>query len=285
MRPTSPIWKMLEFYGTRINHRGKWRVHAFLRSALRASSDCNLEVTRRGLRWCLNPSDFVQTHLYWTAEYEPWDLLQLSQWVSPGAVVFDVGANFGYYSISLATALQGDGRVFAFEPSKTTFSRLRTNIALNHLESIISPIPCGLSDRPGLAYLAQVEGNSGAAAVSAHATGDAIELDTLDHFCRGNKVDRVDVVKVDVEGNELRVIEGGKAMLAQHQPIIMIEFNSSALEAAGTAVGHLEDLLRGLGYQLMTTKRERLLPFHSTPQQPILTNVFCIPGNRSPLAQ
>ncbi len=280
MQPTSLIWKTLEFYGTRINHRGKWRVHEFLRSLLRADADCNLEVTRQGLRWCLNPSDFVQTHLYWTGEYEPWDLLRLSRWVRPGAVILDVGANFGYYSIKLASAMQGDGRIFAFEPCKTTFTRLRTNIALNQLESIIHPVTCGLSERVGVAYLDQLDGNSGAATLSAQAKGDAIELDTLDHFCQVNEVRHIDVIKVDVEGSELRVIEGGRETLSHHQPIIMIEFNSSALEAAGTSVGKLEDLLRSFGYQLFTTKREHLLPFHSAPQQPMLANVFCIPASR-----
>jgi len=281
MQPTSLVWKMLEFYGTRINHRGKWRVHGFLRSALHANADCNLEVERQGLRWRLNPSDFVQTHLYWTGEYEPWDLLQLSRWVHPGAVVVDIGANFGYYSIRLASAMQRNGHIFAFEPCKRTFSRLSTNIALNHLESVITTIPCGLSESRGVAYLDEIDGNSGAATLSAHAKGEAIELDTLDHFCQANGVHGVDVIKLDVEGSEVRAIEGGRATLSRHQPIVMVEFNSSALEAAGTSVGQLEDLLRGLGYGLFTTKRERLLPFHADPQQPILTNVFCIPANRS----
>lgn len=281
MHPNSLIWKALEFYGTRINHRGKWRIHPFLRSALRAKADCDLEVTRQGLHWCLNPSDFVQTHLYWTGEYEPWDLLRLSRWVHPGAVVLDVGANFGYYSIRLASAMQGNGQIFAFEPCKTTFSRLRTNIALNHLESVIHAIPCGLSEKAGVAYLDQTDGNSGAATLSVQAKGDAIELDTLDHFCHANEIRRIDVIKVDVEGSELRVIEGGREMLSHHQPIIMIEFNSSALEGAGTSIGQLEDLLQALGYRLFTTKRERLLPFHSAPQKPILTNVFCVPTSRS----
>ena len=235
MQPTSLIWKMLEFYGTRINHRGKWRVHPFLRSVLGANSDCDLEVTRQGLRWCLNPSDFVQSHLYWTAEYESWDVLQLSQWVHPGAVVFDVGASFGYYSITLASAMEGKGRVYAFEPCKTTFGRLRTNIVLNHLESIIESIPRGLSEKSGVAYLNGVDGNSGAAALSAQARGEAIELDTLDHFCEVNKVRRLDVIKIDVEGSELRVIEGGRTTLSRHQPTVMVEFNSSALGAAGIA--------------------------------------------------
>jgi len=280
MQPTSLIWKMLEFYGTRINHRGKWRVHPFLRSVLGANSDRDLEVTRQGLRWCLNPSDFVQSHLYWTAEYESWDVLQLSRWVHPGAVVFDVGANFGYYSISLASVMQRQGRVYAFEPCKTTFARLRTNIALNDLESIIESVPCGLSERSGIAYLDGVDGNSGAAALSAQATGAAIKLDTLDHFCEVNKVHQVDVIKIDVEGSELRVIEGGKTTLSRHQPTIMVEFNSSALGAAGIADGQLEDALRSLGYELFATKREQLLPFRYDPHTPTLKNVFCIAPSR-----
>jgi FkbM family methyltransferase len=283
MQPTSLVWKMLEFYGTRINHRGKWRVHEFLRSALGANADCNLEVKRRGLLWRLNPSDFVQTHLYWTGEYEPWDLLQLSRWVHPGAVVFDIGANFGYYSISLASAMQRAGHIFAFEPCKMTFSRLSTNIALNHLESLITAIPCGLSESRGLAYLDQIDGNSGAATLSAHVEGEAIEVDTLDHFCEANDVHGVDVIKVDVEGSELRVIEGARATLARHQPVIMVEFNSSALTAAGTSVGRLEDVLGGLGYNLFAAKRECLIPFKAALQQPILANVFCIPESRSPI--
>jgi FkbM family methyltransferase len=280
MQPTSLIWKMLEFYGTRINHRGKWRVHPFLRSMLRANSDCDLEVTRQGKRWCLNPSDFVQSHLYWTAEYESWDVMQLSRWVHPGAVVFDIGANFGYYSVSLASEMRGSGKVYAFEPCKTTFGRLQTNIALNHLESIIEAIPRGLSERSGLAYLDRIDGNSGATALSSQAKGEAIELETLDHFCDANEIHRVDVVKIDVEGSELRVIEGGRAMLSRHQPTIMVEFNSSAMGAAGISDGQLEDLLRTLGYELFATKREQLLPFHSDPRRPTLRNVFCIASNR-----
>src|SRR6202035_1763667 len=173
----------------------------------------------------------------WTAEYESWDVLQLSRWVHPGAVVFDVGANFGYYSVSLASAMQGNGKVYVFEPCKSSFRRLQTNIALNRLDSIIEAIPLALSERSGVAYLDRTDGNSGAASLSSEAKGEAVELDTLDHFCDVNEIDHVDVVKIDVEGSELRVIEGGKSTLTRHQPTIMIEFNSSALGAVGISDG------------------------------------------------
>ena len=272
MQPNSLMWKILEFYGTRIKHPGQSRLHYYLRSAFQVHGDCNLEVERQGLWWCLNPSDFVQTHLYWTGEYEIWDARRFCAWVRPDTVLLDIGANFGYYSISMASAMHGKGHVFAFEPCATTLSRLRTNIALNHLESIITPIPYGLSDKAGSGFLERDSSNSGAATISPKGTGEAIGLDM-------HELSRVDMIKIDVEGNELRVLEGGRTTISQHSPLMMIEFNSSALEKAGSSVAQLSETLRGLNYQLLTAMRHNLIPFEPSRQGPTVVNVFCLPTN------
>jgi len=283
MQPTSLVWKMLEFYGTRIKHRGKNRVHEWLRSALRAEANCDLEVERRYLRWQLNPSDFVQTHLYWTGEYEPWDLQELSRWVAPNAVFLDVGANFGYYSVCLAPLMKGSGQVFAFEPCHPTLERLKINIALNHLESIIKPVPCGLSDQPGSAYLDETDWNSGAATISVQSKGAKIMLDTLDNFCKSQKLDRLDLIKIDVEGSEFRVLQGGQSTIARFQPVLMIEFNSSALKNSGSSVKQLDAILRGWGYQLYTRTRKSLHPFQPDQDDLPVVNVFCFPPRCWPI--
>ncbi len=268
---------MLEFYGTRVKHRGKWRVHEFLRSVLRADCDCELEVERQGLRWRLNPSDFAQKHLFWLAEYEYHDLHILSRWTHPSAVVFDIGANFGYYSISLASGLNAEGRVYAFEPSHGTFSRLQENISLNNLQSKITAVQSGLSDSPGIAFLHQDPSNSGAATISHDAKGERVAIDTLDNFCDVRQVRKVDVIKIDVEGYELQVINGGKKVLSSHRPVIMIEFNSAALARAGQTVEKLATVLRGLEYELMLAKRDQLSPVSAFPKTDVIMNVFCIP--------
>lgn len=280
MQPTSTVWKILEFYGTRVQHRGKSRIHSFLRSALHATYDGDLEVKRRGLRWLLNPSDFVQMHLYWTGEYEPWDLHELSRWVSEGSVVLDIGANFGYYSLCLASAMNGKGRIYAFEPCETTFSRLQMNIALNQLEETIAAIPCGLSKELGHAYLDKTEGNSGAATLSNRINGEPVTLDTLDNFCQSHDLDRVDVIKIDVEGSELQVIEGGHATLTHYRPVLMVEFNPSALEKGGASIGRLSEAVCGLDYRLFIDRRGRLIPFQPDLQAAAVVNVFCLPGER-----
>lgn len=268
---------MAEFYGTRINHRGKRYVHHFLRSAFHLNSSCDIEVVRQGLVWRLNPSDFVQTHLYWIGEYEGWDLQQLSRWVGQSSIVVDVGANFGYYSISLASALHGNGHVFAFEPCRETFARLQTNIGLNHLESTITAVPGGLSDSRGVAYLDRFAGNSGASTLTNNPTGDAVEVDTLDHFCEVHTLTRLDVVKVDVEGSELRVINGGRQALSRFHPVVMIEFNSEALGRAGASVEELDKALRDLGYELFVATRDGLRLFRSSPGGSSVMNVLCVP--------
>jgi FkbM family methyltransferase len=277
MQPNSFLWKTLEFYGTKVRHRGKWRVHNYLRTILRADYDGDLEVQRQGLHWRLNPSDFVQTHLYWTGEYETWDLLHLSRYARPGSVVFDIGANFGYYSIVLASLMRGAGHVFAFEPSKGTFSRLQINIAMNQFESSITATRCGLSDKPGTTHLEEVAGNSGATTFALDERGETIVLETLDNFCKVHQVERMDLIKVDVEGNELRVLEGSRESLIRWSPVLMVEFNQSALERAGTSVEKLVEFLRETGYELFVAKRDQMVPFQSASQESMIVNVFCIP--------
>ena len=106
MKSDSLIFRTLEFYGTRINHPGQWLIHEKLRNLFRVQVDADLEVTRDGLKWILNPSDFMQSGLFWLGAQDRWDIYQIKRRLKPGAVIFDVGANFGYYSLTLAKYLK-----------------------------------------------------------------------------------------------------------------------------------------------------------------------------------
>ena len=274
LTPDSILWKALEFYGTRVHHRGKWRLHEQLRKALKINHAGDLEVRRQGLKWILNPGDFVQSSFYWTGEFETWDEYHLARVLPRNSVVFDVGANFGYYSLTLAHAAHA--RVFAFEPNPRTFSRLKTHISLNGLESSITAVAAGLSDTPRSGYLDTVAGNSGADFLSDH--GEAIELDTLDHYCEVNKIARMDLIKIDVEGHETHVLKGAQRMLEACRPAVMIEFNVAALQRAGSSTAELEALLRSFDYDLFLPVRRRLVPFRDAPGAYHVINVFALHG-------
>jgi FkbM family methyltransferase len=276
VKPGSFLWNALEIYGTRVHHPGKWRVHEWLRNKLRVSYGGDLQVERQGLRWLLNPSDFVQSTFFWTGEFETWDWYHFLALLKPEAIVFDIGANFGYYSALTALLLNDKGHVYAFEPCRKTYDRLHTNILLNRLQSSVTAVPIALSDHCGSAYLDQTEGNSGATHISKQ--GDAITLDTVDHFCETHPIPRIDVIKIDVEGHELHVLTGAKQAIERWRPNIMIEFNPEALQRFGASAAQLENLLRSWGYQLSVPDRKKLIPFDRVPAGWQILNVFAVPG-------
>jgi len=277
IRPGTLVWKTLEFYGTRMHHRGQWRIHPWLRSRLNITFDGDLLVKRQGLNWLLNPSDFTHSHLYWIGEFETWELYHLRRLLRPGSTFLDAGANFGYFSLLLAAKLAGAGRVFAFEPAAATFARLQRNIELNQMQSVVTAIPAGLSDQPGNGFLSAEHGNSGAAHLGA--SGDPVTLDTIDRFCAANSVATVDLMKIDVEGSELRVLKGAEQTIASFHPPMMIEFNAEALQGSGaSSCAELADHLRSRGYRLFTFRYRELLPLDRLPAAGEIINVFALPA-------
>lgn len=278
MRADSWLFKLLEFYGTRIHHRGQWRVHALLRKWLRPNVDVDLEVVRDGHRWLLNPSDFVQCEFFWLGSMDTWDVLHLKQLLPPGSVIFDVGANFGHYAITLADALHRDCSVHAFEPFPPNFERLRTNIRMNTLEHIIQVHAKGLSDLVGSGYMTTRADNSGAAtlAVSVGADGYHVALTTLDSFCAQYRIEKLDFVKIDVEGYEERLLLGGKETISRFSPLILIELDPPKLIRAGSSVGRVVAQLNDFGYELCVAHRKRLVPLRNLPRGQDLINAFCL---------
>src|SRR5262249_3812827 len=157
---------------------------------------------REGLRWSLNPADFEHAALFWMGTMDKWELYHLRRLVRPGSVVLDVGANFGYYSLSLAQGLQHQCQVHAFEPTPTTYERLRKHVELNRMSDVVHLHQVALSDVTGTANLIQRADNSGASRLGTDAAGISVQVTTLDEFCTQQNVSRVDLIKIDVEGYE-----------------------------------------------------------------------------------
>jgi len=158
---------------------------------------------------------------------------------SPTAVLFDVGANQGVFVRHLIEAWQGlSYQLYAFEPSKKTFGLLQnqvTDLPFVHL------VNKGFGEEPGFVELYSDKEGSGLASVyprdlsyhhidfSAHET---IELTTLDLFCGQSNIERIDFLKLDVEGHELAVLKGGKRMMDEGRiGIIQFEFGGCNIDS------------------------------------------------------
>jgi FkbM family methyltransferase len=277
LKNSSLLFKALEFYGTKVPHRGKWWTHLQLRKLLRADCDFELEVTREGLKWLLNPSDYAQSEFFWLGAYEYWDTYHFIRLLHPGDEVFDVGANFGYYSIAVCKSLKQNCRVHAFEPNPTLHARLNKNVELNAFGGQIETHLLGLSDTEGRGYLASCPGHSGTARLAPIRNGTQVSLSTLDHFCQVHNITRLDFIKIDVEGFEERVLRGGTRSISEFRPSVFVEFHPAALMAEGSSIDRVVGMLRDYGYSLYVARRRRLVPIEGVPTSAEPSRAFCFP--------
>ncbi len=183
-----------------------------------------------GVPLILDITEFTTKTLYFGhVAYEPQTTDCVARLLAPGAVFVDIGANHGYFSLLAAAIVGSRGRVVAFEPNPEVFAQLRTHIRLNGFESSVTAIDAGLADvcdAEARLFLSLAPGNSGLSSLSPRAsTIDLgwlsadhtvpIRVDTFDRWFGASGLTRVDLVKIDVEGAEDRVVAGMSAALAQ----------------------------------------------------------------------
>lgn len=278
--------RLLEAYGTLISHPGQERVHRQLRRWLKVEARGPRDVRRRGLRWTVDPTDAAHHSLFWFGEYDRWDMYHAKRFVAPGATILDIGANIGYYAISLAAHLKRQCLVYAFEPFPSTFQLLAKHVEWNGMGACIRPAELAVSESVGTAVLQVWQGhaNSGRPTLGAAsggpdsmwAAGPTVAVTTLDDFCRDADIGRVNFVKIDVEGLEERVLNGGANVLSRDHPTIMFELNPTTLGQAGSPADRVVAILRRHGYRLYEAKRARLEPLSERPEQRDSMNAFAL---------
>lgn len=185
--------------------------------------------------------------------YESFELALISRLARGAETIFDIGANIGWYSLHLAQQ-EPQARVYAFEPVPTTHLRLLANLARNEAGNRVTPVRDGLSDAPGdFDMFVPATSGSPAASLSELHPGEgsrrvACRFTTLDAFARANGVERIDFLKCDVEGAELRVLKGGMSSLARFKPAVVIELLRKWSAVFGYHPNDALDLFASLGY-------------------------------------
>jgi FkbM family methyltransferase len=270
----------LEIYATRVPyHRGKWRViEGGLRAFAIEEADRGqeFEVERKGLRWKLGPECAIQRKLYYHGALDPYDEREFLSAIRPGAVFFDVGSYYGYYALRAAKL---GARSFAFEPASANYRRLAQNAALNPSLSCETH-QLALSDSVGtVAMVVAGDDNRGTGRIGAPSDGsvptEEVATTTLDRFFRDKGLDRLDAMKLDVEGAELKVLSGGAETLAKFRPTLLMEFNPGCLIRFGVEGDTLLKRVRGLGYHLWRATPGGLVPFQKLKPGEQYCNLLC----------
>lgn len=203
------------------------------RKSLQTIFECLHKGALKGMNIGLG-SDFSKSGEKWVLTHVKSKLEKKSE-----IIIFDVGANIGEYTKQIKNIFGNlPIRIYSFEPSKSTYTKLKQNIGEQKNIFIYN---IGFNDEDIVTNLYSNESSSGIASIYQRNLQhletkldqvDTIELTTVDNFCAKHSIPFIDFLKIDVEGNELKVLQGAKKMIENGNiNYIQFEFGGTAIDA------------------------------------------------------
>ncbi|MBZ5668208.1 MAG: FkbM family methyltransferase [Acidobacteriia bacterium] len=191
----------------------------------------------RGLKWIAGSSN----HGCWLGSYEYHKRKAFEERVAKGSVVFDIGANTGFYTLLASVLVGPQGRVFAFEPVPRNLRYLQEHLRINGIKNV-SVIEAAVADCVGVAHFdAGPNPSMGRLAADGCLT---VRTVSLDEMVRRGELPPPDYMKIDVEGAELLVLTGATFLLENTRPTVFLATHGQDLHQQCC------QLLESFGYQL-----------------------------------
>jgi len=254
----------------------------------RANGGCALRYSRMdGMDLLVRADEDLGRDVYFFREYEPWDSSFIMRNLLPTDICLDVGANVGFYAISLAIKAR-EGEVHAFEPTTFNYHVLALNALSNRLSNlVINNCAVGARNEEVEFFVAQDGGFSSTVDTGRRRIVEKtrVRMVTLDSYCSEVGLSRVDFLKVDVEGAEPKVITGARQLLlnGERKPrLIMLELHEGMLREFDSSVREMNAVMEAYGYHPFVCIEGGLVPladvqhfqaqnvfFRSDPSEPL----------------
>ena len=207
--------------------------------------------------------------LYWTGFHEFREFIFLHRLLRSDMIMIDAGSNQGEYTLFAAKRLK-QGRVLAFEPHPQMLNVLRENISLNQFKNI-EIFEVGLSDQEGVLNLFEIDdAHEGLATLY---PGDrktknswVVKLKSLDDLAGSIFLSKLDLLKIDIEGGELKALQGARGIILKFKPLVLIEMNQITFQAGGYHVEDVNKFFLELNFRpFQIDKRGALVPCEKLP--------------------
>jgi FkbM family methyltransferase len=212
------------------------------------------QATINGLHMLVRADEDVGRQIFCLGAFEREESAYLRSCIQSTDKCVDAGANVGYYTLMLA-GLAERGEVHAFEPVPLNYHILQCNLILNGVRNVIIN-RCALADSDDerdfnvaqdSAYSSLTD--TGRMPVTARIR---VRTETLDRYCTDHRIDKIDFLKVDVEGGEECVLRGAANLLSEpgRRPrLVLLELFQPMLGKHASSIDSIVDWMRGLGYQ------------------------------------
>ena len=204
--------------------------------------------TVEGMTFELDLGEMIDACLF-LGQFERDIVALIERLTPPGGTVIDIGANVGAHTLRFAKHVGRSGRVLAVEPTDYAYRKLVRNLSLNAYP-YVKAVQLALAERPAprqtIAFRSSWRSDG-----QQHSATSVVDFVTLDDCCASEGIARVDLMKLDVDGHEFGVLAGGRRVLHDSRPALLME----------TGAWHFADpgrnplvLLRDLGYRFWNTK-------------------------------
>jgi len=241
---------------------------------------------RWGFRFRLHPYYFIDRSILAFGGYDLSLLRFLHERLRAGEVCLDVGANLGQISVHMGALVRPGGRVLSFEPLPHVRERLARHVAENGLGDVVQVHPVALSNRTGTATFHFAESGvdnqgMGSLVMDEHPSlrlRCEVRTMRLDDFVAERGIERIDWIKIDIQGAEPLFLEGARATLERFAPELLVEVDAEDLRAGGSTSRDLLAALDRLGYRVFALRAGRpgrAIDPRSVAEDFAADNVYC----------
>jgi FkbM family methyltransferase len=234
----------------------KKRYYAFYIKIFRPLRFFNNKTTIRtygqNLKIKLHLHEWIQQQIFFFGTFDPRGINFLKKNLNPGDVFIDIGANIGCYSL-IASSLTGDnGKIIAFEAVTNVYDQLIYNISINKISNIRAEKLAIFEKRDILKFFLSSDENLGMSSIFRHDTESGktedVEAVSLDEYLADYPLERVNLIKIDIEGAEMHALKGMKNTIEKHFPVLMIEINNDVLPDKSLVQNEIMGFLISHGY-------------------------------------
>lgn len=225
-----------------------------------------VQCQRRGIIYELDLSEGIDSSIYFKGDFEKEVRLAIEKYSKFGDIVLDIGANIGGHTLDFGKCVGNQGKVFAFEPTSWAYKKLVKNCQLN-IKFPIVPLQIGLTDNHNSPLPELISSSWSLTRKSSEANkldfgfGKSIAgsiQTSLDHWIETNKIVKLDIIKLDVDGLETKVLRGAIETLRKFKPKLIVEFAPHHFVNSHESFSDMVQILLDLNYELETLDGKKL---------------------------
>lgn len=249
--------------------------------------------TNEGFKMLASPHDYASYQIFFLGCYDRWLTSFMKAHITEGSVCWDIGTERGWFTMLMASLVGPNGRVDAFEAFPPNFRKLQNNLSLNNFHWVKAN-NLAISEKRGAMHfvppsnevthnIKYLQDCSGVGYLSDKPVCNSISVSTIsiDEYADIHPLERLDLIKIDIEGAEYAALFGGEKVINKFRPKIIIEYNRESAKRAGSSIEKLDNLINSYGYDrymfFTQLKKLNLENWANLSESETVFNVYCFP--------